>query len=38
MSFASYADQFDTDDTLCRVVMLVAMLSSATASPSSPLR
>jgi low temperature requirement protein LtrA len=30
MSFASYADQFDTDDTLFRVVMLVAMLSSAT--------
>ena len=29
MSFAYYADQFDTDDTLFRVVMLVAMLASA---------
>jgi low temperature requirement protein LtrA len=28
MSFAYYADQFDTDDTLFRVVMLVAMLAS----------
>jgi low temperature requirement protein LtrA len=29
MSFAYYADQFDTDDALFRVVMLVAMLASA---------
>lgn len=29
MSFAYYADQFYTDDTLFRVVMLVAMLASA---------
>ncbi len=29
MSFAYHADQFDTDDTLFRVVMLVAMLASA---------
>jgi low temperature requirement protein LtrA len=29
MSFAYYSDQFDTDDTLFRVVMLVAMLASA---------
>jgi low temperature requirement protein LtrA len=28
MSFAYYADQFDTDDTLFRVVILVAMLAS----------
>jgi low temperature requirement protein LtrA len=30
MSFAYLADQFDTDDTLFRVVILVAMLASAT--------
>ena len=29
MSFAYYSDQFDTDDTLFQVVMLVAMLASA---------
>ena len=29
MSFAYYSDQFDTDDALFRVVMLVAMLASA---------
>ena len=29
MNFAYYANQFDTDDTLFRVVMLVAMLASA---------
>ncbi len=29
MSFAYYADQYDTDDALFRVVMLVAMLVSA---------
>ena len=29
MSFAYYADQFDTGHTLFRVVMLIAMLASA---------